>query len=88
MAEVIKLRRTLTGRVVSNKMDKTLTVLVERLVVHPLYNKTVRRSKKYHVHDEANEYVEGDVVVIEESRPFSRTKSWVVRGLVEKARVV
>lgn len=81
-----KLKRTLTGRVVSDKMDKTVTVLVERLVKHPLYGKMVRKSKKYHAHDENNQYAEGDVVVIEETRPLSRTKSWIVKSLVEKAR--
>lgn len=81
-----KLKRTLTGRVVSDKMDKTVTVLVERLVKHPLYGKMVRKSKKYHAHDENNQYAEGDVVVIEETRPLSRTKTWVVKSLVEKAR--
>ena len=83
-----KLKRTLTGRVVSNKMDKTVTVLVERLVKHPLYGKMVRQSKKYHAHDETNQYSEGDVVTIEECRPLSKTKSWVVTSLVEKARVI
>jgi len=81
-----KLKRTLTGTVVSNKMDKTVTVLVERKVKHPLYGKIIRLSKKYHAHDEANAYGEGDVVTIEETRPLSKTKSWVVTGLIEKAR--
>lgn len=81
-----KLKRTLTGRVVSDKMDKTVTVLVERLVKHPLYGKMVRKSKKYHAHDETNQYAEGDLVVIEETRPLSRTKSWSVKELIEKAR--
>lgn len=79
--------RTLTGRVTSNKMDKTVTVLVERKVKHPLYGKVIRRSKKYHAHDENNEYREGDLVVIEECRPLSKTKAWRVTSLVEKARV-
>jgi len=83
-----KLKRTLTGRVVSDKMDKTVTVLVEHLVKHPLYGKVVRRSKKYHAHDESNQYNEGDLVLIEEGRPLSKTKSWYVTALVEKARVV
>lgn len=81
-----KLKRTLTGRVVSDKMDKTVTVVVERLVKHPIYGKAVRRSKKYHAHDETNQYAEGDVVVIEETRPMSKTKTWAVKELVEKAR--
>lgn len=83
-----KLKRTLTGRVVSDKMDKTVTVLVERKVKHPLYGKIIRLSKKYHAHDEANAYGEGDTVTIEESRPLSKTKSWVVTALIEKARNV
>ena len=80
------LRRRLTGKVVSDKMDKTVTVLVERRVQHPLYNKFVGRSKKYHAHDEQNEYHTGDVVLIEECRPVAKTKAWRVVKLVEKAR--
>ncbi|GAB3269089.1 small ribosomal subunit protein uS17 [Chitinimonas naiadis] len=83
-----KLKRSLTGRVVSNKMDKTVTVLVERKVKHPLYGKIIRLSKKYHAHDETNAYGEGDVVTIEETRPLSKTKAWIVTGLIEKARNV
>lgn len=82
-----KITRALTGRVVSDKMDKTVTVLVERKVKHPLYGKIIRRSKKYHAHDENNEYREGDLVIIEECRPLSKTKAWRVAALVEKARV-
>ncbi|AJG21260.1 MULTISPECIES: 30S ribosomal protein S17 [Cupriavidus] len=82
------LRRTLVGRVVSDKMDKTVTVLIENRVKHPLYGKYVLRSKKYHAHDEANQYKEGDKVEIQETRPLSRTKSWVVSRLVEAARVI
>jgi len=78
--------RKLTGRVVSDKMKKTVTVLVERKVKHPLYGKFVRRSKKYHAHDENNEFHPGDLVLIEETRPLSRTKTWKVVKLVEKAR--
>ena len=81
-----RLIQTLTGKVVSNKMDKTVTVLVERRVTHPLYAKVVRRSKKYHAHDEKNEYNEGDIVEIKSSRPVSKTKAWVVSKLIEKAR--
>ena len=80
--------RTLTGRVVSDKMDKTVTVLVERRVMHPLYGKIVTRSKKYHAHDESNEIKQGDLVTIEETRPLSRTKTWKVATLVEKARSI
>lgn len=80
--------RTLQGKVVSDKMDKTVTVLVERKVKHPLYGKIIRLSTKIHAHDEKNEYDIGDIVVIAESRPLSKTKSWVVKELVEKARSV
>lgn len=85
MSETKKLKRTLTGTVVSDKMDKTVTVLVERKVKHPLLGKVVRVSKKYHAHDESNEYHAGDLVIIEECRPLAKTKSWRVAGLVEKA---
>jgi len=71
-------RRVLTGRVVSDKTDKTVTVLVERRVMHPLYKKFIRRSKRYAAHDEANLCKEGDLVAIEECRPVSKTKSWLV----------
>ena len=80
--------RTLTGRVVSDKMNKTVTVLVERRVKHPLYGKIMTRSRKYHAHDEKGEFKMGDVVTIEECRPISKTKAWRVAALVEKARVI
>jgi len=83
MSEV-KVTRALTGRVVSDKMDKTVTVLVERKVKHPLYGKIIRRSKKYHAHDENNEFHEGDLVEIQECRPIAKTKAWRVSKLVEK----
>ena len=82
------LKRTLTGRVVSDKMEKTVTVLVERKVKHPLYGKIMVRSSKYHAHDEKNEYHEGDTVMIEECRPIAKTKAWRVVKLVEKVRTV
>lgn len=91
MSEVTENRankRTLTGRVVSDKMDKTVTVLVERRVKHELYGKVVTRSKKYHAHDEKNEFHTGDTVTIEECRPLAKTKAWRVIDLVEKARTV
>jgi small subunit ribosomal protein S17 len=90
MTETIKksLRRTLIGRVVSDKMQKTVTVLVERRVKHPLYGKYVAKSKKYHAHDETNQYKDGDTVEISESKPISRSKSWVVTRLVEAAKAV
>ncbi|WP_149536170.1 30S ribosomal protein S17 [Siccirubricoccus phaeus] len=71
-------KRVLTGRVVSDKMDKTVTVLVERRVMHPLYKKFIKRSKKYAAHDEANLCKEGDVVQIEECPPISKRKAWTV----------
>ena len=80
--------RCLTGRVVSDKMDKTVTVLVERRVKHPLYGKVIRLSKKYHAHDEANEFQAGDTVEIAECRPLSKTKTWKVVRLIEKGRIV
>jgi len=77
--------QTKIGRVVSDKMNKTVTVLVERRVKHPLYAKVVRRSKKYHAHDENNEYHVGDTVWIEEHRPISKQKRWtVVQGEKKK----
>jgi small subunit ribosomal protein S17 len=81
-------KRTLIGRVVSDKMAKTVTVLVERRVKHPLYGKFVTRTKKYHAHDEKGESHEGDMVEIEECRPISKTKAWRVARLLEKARTV
>jgi small subunit ribosomal protein S17 len=80
--------RTLTGRVVSDKMSKTVTVLVERRVKHPLYGKFVTRTKKYHAHDENGDYHDGDLVEIEECRPLSKTKAWRVTKLLEKSRNV
>jgi small subunit ribosomal protein S17 len=71
-------KRILVGTVVSDKTDKTVTVLVERKVKHPLYGKIIRRSKKYHAHDEGNEFKPGDTVRIEETRPISKTKTWRV----------
>ena len=75
-------KRILIGSVTSDKTDKTVTVLVERKVKHPLYGKIIRRSKKYHAHDETNEYTIGDVVRIEETKPISKTKTWAVKDRV------
>ena len=75
-------KRVLTGNIVSDKGDKTVVVLVERKVKHPLYGKIIRRSKKYHAHDEANEYHEGETVRIEETAPISKLKTWKVIGRV------
>ena len=79
---------TETGRVVSDKMNKTVTVLVERRVKHPLYDKVVTRSAKYHAHDENNECKTGDLVEIVATRKLSKTKAWRVSRLLEKAKVV
>jgi small subunit ribosomal protein S17 len=81
-------QRMLTGRVVSDKMDKTVTVLVERKVTHPLYGKIIKLSKRYHAHDPSNECREGDLVAIEECRPLSRTKAWRVSKLLTRAEAI
>lgn len=85
MTEENKLTRTLVGEVVSNKMNKSITVMVERKVKHPLYGKFMRRSTKLTAHDEANECQEGDVVAIEECRPLSKNKSWRLLKIIERA---
>jgi small subunit ribosomal protein S17 len=84
----VKAKRTLVGRVVSNKMDKTVTVLVERRVKHPIYGKIIVRSTKVHAHDETNQVNEGDLVEIAETRPLSRTKTWTVTRVVGAAAVI
>lgn len=81
-------RRVLEGQVVSNKADKTVTVLVERRIKHPIYKKFIRKSAKYAAHDEQNQYGIGDVVEIEECAPISKSKKWKVVALKEKARLV
>ena len=78
-------KRTLTGKVVSSKMDKSITVLIERRVKHPKYGKFVRKSTKIHAHDEANQCHEGDMVTIEECRPISKTKAWRLVEVIEHA---
>ena len=88
MSESTSIKRTLIGRVVSDKMDKTVTVLVERKVKHPMYGKVMVRSKKYHAHNDGNSAKAGDLVEIVETRPVSRTKSWAVTNVLEKAIVV
>ena len=85
MSDDQKALRTIEGRVVSNKMQKTITVLLERQVQHPLYGKIVRRSTKVHAHDEKGECKEGDVVRIAECRPLSKTKNWRVIEVVTRA---
>ncbi len=86
MSDIQTNTRTLEGRVVSNKMQNTVTVLLERQVQHPLYGKIVRRSTKVHAHDAAGECREGDVVRISECRPLSKTKNWRVVEIVTRAR--
>ena len=85
MSEDTSSNRTLQGRVVSDKMDKTITVMIERQVKHPLYGKFIRRSTKVHAHDEGNECAAGDVVIIEQCRPLSKNKSWRLVKVLEKA---
>lgn len=85
MTDEVKEIRTITGRVVSNKMDKSATVLVERKVPHSLYGKYIRRSTKLHIHDENNECQEGDLVTIQECRPMSKTKFWTLVKVMERA---
>ena len=82
------LKRTLVGKVVSDKRAETVTVLIERRVKHPIYGKIVVRSSKYHAHDENSEYKLGDTIEITESRPLSKTKNWVATRLVQKAAEV
>jgi small subunit ribosomal protein S17 len=85
MSTAEKLQRSLTGTVTSDKMDKSATVMVERRVKHPLYGKFIKRSTKLHIHDENNECGTGDTVVIEQCRPISKTKSWRLVKVVDKA---
>jgi small subunit ribosomal protein S17 len=81
-------KRTLIGEVVSDKMDKSVTVLIKRQLKHPLYGKIIERSRKYHAHDEANQAKVGDMVEIQEGRPISKTKSWTVTRVVQAAQIV
>ncbi len=88
MGEQAKNARSLSGRVISNKMNKTITVQVDRRIRHPLYGKIVTRHSKLHAHDESNECKEGDLVMIEECRPLSKTKAWRLVKVLERAREV
>lgn len=88
MSETTSSKRALVGRVVSDKMEKTVTVLIERKVKHPMYGKVMVRSRKYHAHNENNLAKAGDLVEIVETRPVSRTKSWAVTNVLQKAIVV
>ena len=85
MSETTETMRTITGKVISNKMDKSATVLIERKVKHPVYGKYIRRSTRLHVHDAENACQEGDVVTIEQCRPLSKTKSWRLVEIVGRA---
>ena len=85
MSEEKKVARTVTGRVISDKMHKTITVLVERKVPHTVYGKYVRRSTKLHAHDEQNECKQGDKVMIEQCRPVAKTKAWRLVKVVDRA---
>jgi len=85
MSEQEESNRTLTGQVVSNAMDKSITVLAERKVKHPVYGKFLRRSTKIHAHDEANECKKGDTVVVEQCRPLSKTKTWRLVKILDRA---
>ncbi len=86
MIDIEKTPKTLTGRVVSNKMDKTISVHIQRTVKHPLYGKFMKRSTKLLAHDEINECNEGDVVIIESSKPISKNKSWRLHKIITKAQ--
>ncbi|MFM8338400.1 MAG: 30S ribosomal protein S17 [Fluviibacter sp.] len=88
MTDKTGMNRTLVGRVVSDKMQETATVLVERRVKHPMYGKIITRSKKYHAHNANNDAKTGDLVQIVECRPMSRTKTWQIAKLLERAEVV
>jgi len=88
MSEASSVKRGLVGRVVSDKMEKTVTVLVERKVKHPVYGKVMVRSKKYHAHNEGNLAKSGDLVEIIETKPISKTKAWAVTSVLEKAVIV
>ena len=83
-----ELARSASGTVVSNRMDKTITVIVERRIKHPLYGKYIKRSKKIHAHDEENQCQEGDLVTIEETQPISKTKSWKLSSIDRRATII
>jgi len=83
-----KTKRSVTGKVISNKMDKTITVMVERKVKHPVYGKYIKRSTKLHAHDASNECNEGDLVTVVACRPLSKSKKWMLENIVERATVV
>jgi small subunit ribosomal protein S17 len=88
MSEEVKVKRSVTGKVISNKMDKTITVMVERKVKHPVYGKYIIRSSKLHAHDANNECNQGDIVTVVACRPLSKSKKWMLENIVERATVV
>lgn len=88
MTEETKTKRSVTGKVISSKMDKTITVMVERKVKHPVYGKYIKRSTKLHAHDASNECNEGDLVTVVACRPLSKSKKWMLENIVERATVV
>jgi small subunit ribosomal protein S17 len=88
MSEQDKVKRTVTGKVISNKMDKTITVMIERKVKHPVYGKYIMRSSKLHAHDANNECNQGDIVTVVACRPLSKSKKWMLENIVERATVV
>jgi small subunit ribosomal protein S17 len=88
MTQEAKIARTITGKVVSDKMDKTITVLIERRVKHEVYGKYTTKSSKVHAHDEKNECKLGDIVTVAESRPLSKTKTWALVKIEERASEV
>lgn len=88
MSEETNVTREISGRVVSNKMDKTITVMVERRVKHPVYKKYIKRSTKFHAHDANNECNEGDTVTIAQCRPLSKSKSWTLVRIEERAAII
>lgn len=88
MSEQDKVKRTVTGKVISSKMDKTITVMIERKVKHPVYGKYIKRSTKVHAHDANNECNQGDIVTVVACRPLSKSKKWMLENIVERATVV
>lgn len=88
MSEETKTKRTVTGKVISSKMDKTITVMIERKVKHPVYGKYIKRSTKLHAHDAENACNEGDTVTVVACRPLSKSKKWMLENIVERATVV
>jgi small subunit ribosomal protein S17 len=88
MTEETKAKRSVTGLVTSNKMDKTITVMIERKVKHAVYGKYIKRSTKLHAHDANNECNEGDLVTVVSCRPLSKSKKWMLENIVERATVV